>query len=87
MGTLNVYLISVPAVVVVFDDVNGVFQDVSITPSQGSSTTSTTSTTGPPTTSKAGPPTSPTSGLTTTPTTGGLSPIAASQPGSGWGGN
>jgi hypothetical protein len=25
--------------------------------------------------------------LTTTPTTGGLSPIAASQPGSGWGGN
>jgi hypothetical protein len=74
-GTLNAYSLSEPAIVVVFHDVNGVFQDVSITPSQGVSATPTTSTT------------SSTSGPTTTTTTGGLSPIAASQPGSGWGGS
>lgn len=70
-GTLNVGLSSTPAIVVVFHDVNGVFQDVSVTPSEGASTVPTTV---------------PTTGLTTTSTSGGLSPVAASQPGIGWGG-
>jgi hypothetical protein len=70
-GTLHVGLSSTPAIVVVFHDVDGVFQDVSVTPSESAS---------------AGPTTVPTTGLTTTSTTGGLSPVAASQPGIGWGG-
>ena len=75
-GTLNVGFVSAPAIVVVFDDVNGVFQDVSVTPSKNVSTTSTTART-----------TTSSTLLTTTSTTGGLAPIAASQPGSGWGGD
>ena len=73
-GTLNMQsgtsLISVPAVVVVFGVVNGVFQDVSIVPTSTLTTTTTT------TTITATP---------TTPTPGGPSPVIASQPGSGWG--
>jgi hypothetical protein len=65
---------SAPAIVVVFNAVNGVFQDVSITPSQDVLNPSrTTSTTGRPTVP------------TTTSTTTGPAPVAASQPGSGWG--
>ena len=79
-GTFNVGFLSVPAIVVVFDDVNGVFQNVAITPSADVSTTSTT-------TPKTGPTTVPTSPLTTTPTTAGVAPVAATQPGSGWGGD
>jgi hypothetical protein len=75
-GTMNVYLTSVPVIVVVFDDVNGVFQAVSITPTQGVSSTATL-----PSASS----TSTTFSVTTT-TTGGPSPIAASGPGTGWGG-
>ena len=76
-GTLNVDLLSTPAIVVVFNDVNGVFQDVSVSPTQSVTTTTT-----------AGPnATPPATGPTTTPTTGALGPLAASQPGTGWGGN
>jgi hypothetical protein len=75
-GIMNVGLVSAPAIVVVFDDVNGVFQYVSVTPSKSVSTTSTTART-----------TTSSTLLTTTSTTGGLAPIAASQPGSGWGGD
>ena len=71
-GTLHVGSASAPAIVVVFRDVAGIFQDVSITPSQDVSATSTTSVA---------------TGPTTTPTTGGISPVAATQPGSGWGGD
>jgi hypothetical protein len=71
-GTLHVGSASAPAIVVVFRDDAGIFQDVSVTPSQSVSTTSTTSVAG---------------GSTTTPTTGGISPVAATQPGSGWGGD
>ena len=71
-GTLNVDSASAPAIVVVFHDVAGIFQDVSITPSQSVSTTSTTAVA---------------TGPTTTPTTGGISPVAATEPGSGWGGD
>lgn len=71
-GTLTVGSASVPAIVVVFRDVAGVFQDVSITPTQDVSATSTTAGATAP---------------TTTPTTGGISPVAATQPGSGWGGD
>ena len=77
-GTLNVDMMSVPAIVVVFHAVNGVFQDVSITPSKAVPTTPTIPTTR---ASK----TAPTTGLATTTTTGGPSPVAATQPGSGWG--
>ena len=66
---------STPAIVVVFGAENGIFQDVSITPTRGVSTPSTTSST-------AGTAPLP----TTTTTTGGPAPVAASQPGSGWGG-
>ena len=66
---------SAPAIVVVFNALNGIFQDVSITPSQNLlNPTKNTSTTG-----LANVP-------TTTSTTGGLASIASSQPGSGWGG-
>jgi hypothetical protein len=41
-GTLIVGFARSPAIVVVFNDVNGIFQDVSITPSKSVSTTSTT---------------------------------------------
>ena len=71
-GTLHVGSASAQAIVVVFRDVAGIFQDVSVTPSQSVSTTSTSSV-------PAGP--------TTTPTTGGISPVAATQPGTGWGGD
>jgi hypothetical protein len=75
-GTVNVGLQSAPAIVVVFHDVDGIFQDVSITPSKDvSSTTASTART-----------TVPTILPTTTTTAGGISPVAASQPGSGWGG-
>ena len=73
---------SASAIVVVFHAVNGVFQDVSITPTKDVSLTpkTTTSTTAgiPPATV---PPTTP----TTSQTTGGPAPVFASQPGSGWG--
>jgi hypothetical protein len=62
---------SAPAIVVVFNAVNGIFQDVSITPSQDVLNT---------------PKTTSTTGLQTTSTTSGPAPVAASQPGSGWGG-
>lgn len=75
-GILDVDSINAPAIVVVFHDVNGVFQDVSITPTKEVSTTATTA-----------PRTRRTTAPTTTTTTGGLSPIAATQPGSGWGGD
>jgi hypothetical protein len=75
-GTLNLDLLSTPAIVVVFNDVNGVFQDVSVSPTQSVTTTTTTGKSGAPAT-----------GPTTTPTTGALGPLAASQPGTGWGGN
>ena len=78
-GTVN----SVPAIVVVFHIVSGVFQDVSITPSQNvPSTPATTSTT----LRGANPGTFPNSTTTST-TTSGPAPVFASQPGSGWGGN
>ena len=83
-GTLVVGLNSTPAIVVVFHAVNGVFQDVSVTPTKDASAVPTTAGT---TTSTTGLTTTPTTGLTTTPTTGGLSPVAASQPGTGWGGD
>jgi hypothetical protein len=76
-GTVNVGLQSAPAVVVVFHEVNGIFQDVSVTPSNDAS--STPPTTGGTITSTILP--------TTTTTTGGIAPVAASQPGSGWGGS
>jgi len=76
-GTVNVGLQSAPAVVVVFHEVNGIFQDVSVTPSKDVS--STPPTTGGTTTSTILP--------TTTTTTAGIAPVAASQPGSGWGGS
>jgi hypothetical protein len=75
-GALKVGSAVVRAIVVVFHDVNGVFQDVSVTPSKDVSTTSTTALT-----------TGPTRTSTTTRTTGGISPVVASQPGSGWGGD
>ena len=84
MGTLNVDLSSAPAIVVVFNDVDGIFQDVSITPSKDVSTTPISRPTTGPTTGRT---TTTTTALTTTPTTGGLSPVVASQPGSGWGGD
>jgi hypothetical protein len=59
--------------VVVFNVVDGIFQDISVTPSKDvSSTGGTTASTLLP---------------TTTTTTSGIAPVAASQPGSGWGGN
>jgi hypothetical protein len=71
-GTLHEGLASAPAIVVVFRDVAGIFQDVSITPSQNLSATTTTAVgTRPRTTS----------------TSGGVPPVAATQPGSGWGGD
>ena len=81
-GTVN----SVPAIVVVFHIVSGVFQDVSITPSQNVPSTpkppATTSTT----LQGANPGTFPNTTTTST-TTSGPAPVFASQPGSGWGGN
>jgi hypothetical protein len=74
-GTLNEDLTSTPAIVVVFHAVNGIFQDVSITPTKGVSSTPKTTA---PTTGSAS---------TTTTTTSGPAPVAASQPGSGWGGD
>jgi hypothetical protein len=68
---------STDAIVIVFHPVSGIFQDVSITPTQGI----------PP---NAKPPSASTSSTTiplTTTTSNGFSPVAASQPGSGWGGN
>ena len=79
-GTFNVGFFSVPAIVVVFDDVNGIFQNVTITPTADVSTTSTT-------TLKTGSTTLPTSPSTATSTTAGVAPVAATQPGSGWGGD
>ena len=78
-GTLNVGLMSAAAIVVVFHDVNGIYQDVSITPSKNVPTTPSTARTRATTTTSTIP--------LTTSTAGGLSPIAASQPGSGWGGD
>jgi hypothetical protein len=75
-GTLNVGLSNTPAIVVVFHDVNGVFQDVSVTPTKDASTVPAT-----------GLATTTTTPLTTTSTTGGISPVAASAPGTGWGGD
>lgn len=69
---------STQAVVIVFHPVSGIFQDVSVTPTQGISAnpqppSSTSSTTIP---------------LTTTTTSpNAFAPVAASQPGSGWGGD
>ena len=77
-GTLNVGMMNVPAIVVVFNDVNGVFQDVSITPSKDVSTTPTVP-------KKKTSRTAPTTGLATTTTTGGPSPVVATKPGSDWG--
>lgn len=82
-GTLNVDLTSVPAIVVVFNDVGGIFQDVSITPSKNLSTTPTSGLTTVPATGQQTSTTVP----ATTPTTGGPAPVVASQPGSGWGGD
>lgn len=61
---------SIPAIVVVFNVVDGVFQDVSVVPTITLTTTSTTA---------------PTTPSNTAQTTAGPSPVAASQPGSGWG--
>lgn len=82
-GTLNQGFLRVPAVVVVFHVVNGVFQDVSVTPTKGVSSTSTPSTTSKP----SGGTSTSTSLPTTTTTAGGIAPIAASHPGTGWGGS
>ena len=76
-GTVNVGFQSAPAVVVVFHVIKGIFQDVSVTPTNDVS--STPPTTGGTTTSTILP--------TTTTTAGGITPVAASQPGSGWGGS
>jgi len=83
-GTMSVDLFSVPAIVVVFHEVNGIFQDVSITPTMDLSTTTTTSnlTTVPTTGHQA---TTTTAPVTST-TASGPSPVVASMPGSGWGG-
>jgi hypothetical protein len=75
-GTLNVDLLSTPAIVVVFNDVNGVFQDVSVSPTQSVTTTTTTGKSG-----------TPASGPTTSQKTGALVYLAASQRGCGWGVN
>ena len=81
-GIINQGFQSAPAVVVVFHVVNGIFQDISVTPTKDVSST-------PPTTPKpTGRTTTSTIRLPTTTTTiGGIAPVAASQPGSGWGGN
>jgi hypothetical protein len=81
-GTVTVGTQSAPAIVVVFHDVAGIFQDVSVTPSKDASST-------PPTTTSTTRGTTPsiTFPTTTTTTTGGIAPVAASQPGSGWGGS
>ena len=81
-GTVNQGFQSAPAIVVVFHAVDGIFQDISVTPSKDASSTlpTTASPTGGTTTSTILP-------TTTTTTTGGIAPVAASQPGSGWGGN
>jgi hypothetical protein len=73
-GNLVEGFTSTPAIVVVFHAVNGIFQDLSITPSKDASSTSPNGTT-------------PTTGSTTTTTSHGPAPVAASQPGSGWGGD
>ena len=72
-GTLNVGFFSAPAIVVVFHVVNGVFQDVAVTPTKDLTSSPTTSTTS-------------RTILSTTTTTAGIAPVAASQPGTGWGG-
>ena len=80
-GTVTVGSQSAPAIVVVFHEVAGIFQDVSVTPSKDASST-------PPTTTSTTRGTTPAIVLpTTTTTTGGIVPVAASQPGSGWGGS
>lgn len=71
---------STAAIVVVFHAVNGIFQDVSITPSQNLPASPKTTSTAPLRTASTIP-------LTTTSTSSGFSPVAASQPGSGWGGH
>jgi hypothetical protein len=80
-GTVTTGLQSAPAVVVVFHDVAGIFQDVTVTPTSDASSTppTTTTTTG----------LTPSSILlpTTTTTASGVAPVAASQPGTGWGGS
>lgn len=72
---------TLPAIVVVFQVVNGVFQDVSITPSQNVSS-------GPkvPTTTSTAPGIVPSTTTTSSPPASGLKPLFAAQPGSGWGG-
>ena len=67
-----------PAIVVVFRDVAGIFQDVSITPSNNESTTSTTVRNGPTLSDDYSDDHS---------NAGGISPVAATQPGTGWGGD
>jgi hypothetical protein len=77
-GTVHEGLQSAAAIVVVFHDVAGVFQVVSITPSQSASPVAPTATSTP---------------LVTVPTTtsttadDGIKAVVAVQPGSGWGGN
>ncbi len=80
-GTVNQGFENAPAIVVVFHVVNGIFQDITVTPTKDASSTPPTTTppTGGPATSIILP--------TTTTTAGGIAPVAASQPGSGWGGN
>lgn len=82
-GTLKVGFQSASAIVVVFHEVAGIFQDVTVTPLSDATSTplTTTSTTGGTTPSSVLPTT------TTTTTTRGIAPVAASQPGTGWGGN
>ena len=81
-GIINEGFETAPAVVVVFHVVNGIFQDIAVTPTKDASST-------PPTTSKPTGRAATTSTIlpTTTTTIGGIAPVAASQPGSGWGGN
>jgi hypothetical protein len=73
-GTLKVGSQSTQAIVIVFHVVDGVFQDLSVTPSNDVSSTTSSAT-------------SRTTLPVTTTAPGGLTSVAASQPGSGWGGS
>jgi hypothetical protein len=83
-GTVKMGFLSAPAIVVVFHEVAGIFQDVTVTPlSDATSTPLPTTTTTQLTTPSIILPTT----TTTTTTIGGIAPVAASQPGTGWGGS
>lgn len=80
-GTVKAGSQSGPAIVVVFHEVGGIFQDVTVTPLSDALSA-------PPTTTSSTAPTTPSFFLpTTTTTSAGIAPVAASQPGSEWGGS